>query len=119
MPLSCDCNFPGGFDEFDWLWFEPSDYTEMPYTGRRKRCCSCSEFITVGDDCGEFRRERRTTEFECEQLGWDEGAPIASWWMCGECLGLFYSLRELGYCFDIDESMRSLVREYAEQREPT
>ena len=116
MPLSCDCDYD--YDGDSWFFYAPSDYQIMHYTGRRKRCCSCGEFIKLGAICTEFPRHRwPRTDIELRIYNYDDCAEIemASWWMCEECSDLYFSLTDLGFCFEIGyESMRELVNEYAE-----
>lgn len=52
-------------------------------------------------------------KIEISIYGEDGEVPMASWYMCERCGDLFFSLNELGYCIDIREDMRDLVREYA------
>ena len=47
--------------------------------------------------------------FAVSKLG-DE-VPMASWYMCEECGGVFLSVTELGMCFNLDGDIREQVRE--------
>lgn len=110
MPLSCSC---GEWDGDGWAYWTPRDFTTLK-TSKRKRCCSCKELINIGADCVEFERFRYPiTEVECRIVGdWDIEVELASYWMCGNCGGLFLNLEALGYCIDIEENMRELLKEY-------
>lgn len=44
--------------------------------------------------------------------------PLATWYMCERCGGLFMALEELGFCVDVGDNMIALAKEYGEmQRE--
>lgn len=112
MTLSCDCEYdpePG-----DTIWWPPRDFST--YTGRRKvKCCSCHDKIASGDLCGEFFRDK-IAEGEIEERIYGENGhvPRASWYMCEKCTGLYFSLYDLGFCVNISDDMRTLVKEYAQ-----
>lgn len=112
MSLSCECDFDVSKD---WHYYPPTEYLEMPKYSRRKKCCSCGEFICAGDLCTEFCRYRPATEWEDINLGEDE-IELAPWHMCEECSDLYFSLAELGFCIFLggaDGNMKELVKEYA------
>jgi hypothetical protein len=94
----------------------PDDYTTLK-TRRRKRCCSCKTLIDVGAVCTEFNRYRHPAYDSIEEKIYGEGGevPLASYYHCEKCADIYFSLDELGYCISIDEDMRQLAKEYAEQ----
>ena len=113
MPLMCHC--PESDDATWWFW-PPSDYvTADPKPKRRKRCCSCRQFIEHGAICAKFRRTRDAMD-DIEMRIHGEGAEavaLAPWWLCERCADLYFSLEDLGFCVSPEEDMRELVREYA------
>lgn len=109
MSLSCECDPYDG----EWWYLKPKDYVTAPVLGRRHRCCSCKAFIKPLSLCGRFERERTATEFEEFRLGVTE-IGLAPYWMCESCFDLYLSLEELGFCIELPDNMRELVREYAE-----
>jgi hypothetical protein len=114
MPLSCDCDN----DDPDW-WYRANPVAPLA-TKRSRKCCSCKERIAVGDDAMEFVRWRTPAYESVAERIYGEGGeePLASWWLCDRCAGLYESLDALGFCIGAGEDMRSLAREYAEmQRE--
>ena len=46
-----------------------------------------------------------------EQIYGDE-VPLATWYLCERCAGIFLSLEELGLCAQPDESMDAQLAEY-------
>lgn len=112
MSLSCECSEP------DWFYHEPNDFKPMPFLTKRKRCCSCKKILSPGEPVLEFKRDRPTmTPVEDEIYGGTELVPLANYYHCEVCGGLFFALDELGYCFSPDEPMKRLVKEYNEIRE--
>lgn len=109
MGLSCSCDFD--LDGDSWLYYHPSDFATL-VAAKRKRCCSCGELIGIAQECVEFPRVRGARgEYEERRFGAE--IELASWWMCEDCGGLYFSLSELGYCITLGDDMRSLVAEYA------
>jgi hypothetical protein len=113
MPLSCYCD-----DDGDWWHIPPNDYSVLD-TKRCRKCASCGERIPVGAtvlkmDC--YRSPSDSMGIE-ESIYGDE-VPMAPKYLCERCGDLYLSLAELGYCLNLGEDMRELVRDYAEmQRE--
>lgn len=98
MPLSCDCS-----DDHDWYYSSPDDYTTLD-TKRRKRCVSCCEFIELKSIC---------LKFYCYSIDEDSvEKPLEYLYMCETCGDLFYSLEDLGFCLNMGEDMRELVKDY-------
>ena len=112
MTLSCYCEFekePGMV-----FWYEPKDFSVFQKP-RRKRCSSCWKRINHGDVCAVFQRYK-VPEHEVEVRIYCEDGEIkrASYHLCEECAGLWFSLSELGFnCVDPTENMREVVKEYA------
>lgn len=107
MSVACDCS--GG--DYDWYYIPPKDFQALE-TSRRKRCYSCRELIELGADCGAFDRVRSPiSEVEERIYGEDGEIELAPVFMCEECVGLFWSITELGFCINLEkgERMRDLV----------
>lgn len=109
MSLSCD--FDGGGDAA-WYYKEPSDYTVL-CASRRKRCCSCNALVNVGGVALKFTRFRYPAGDIEESIYCDE-VPLAPWWMCESCADQYFNLEALGFCFSLAENMHDLRREYIE-----
>ena len=111
MGLSCDCEYDA--EPGDVCWSAPTDF--KPHIGRAKCCRSCKATIKSGDLEIEFRRWKiPESEVEYRIYGEDGEIPRASAFFCEKCAGVYLSLDELGYCINIDDDMRELVKEYAE-----
>ena len=116
MSLSCSCDFDT--DDFDGWWWEDHSNFKPVKIGRRKRCCSCKELINIGTENLEFYRYRHAKDDVELNIHGDNPIPLASYFMCEECSGLYLALSELGYgCLDIGEPMKDYVAEYNEMRE--
>lgn len=109
MGVSCGCG-----SDYDWYYTSPSDYSLMPFTGRRKRCRSCTGFINPLDIVGKFDKSRPPLSDIEERIYGDE-VWLAPFYMCEECIDLFFSLQELGYCITLNdgESMHDMAEEAA------
>lgn len=112
MGLSCSCDTD--WDGEGWYYIEPSDYSELT-TSKRKRCCSCSKLIDISSIVAVFQRYRGPKTLVEENIYGEDGEiSIASWYMCEECADMYYSLADLGFCIYLgDQSMRELTTEYA------
>ena len=109
MPLVCECS-----DDYDRYYRQPADFSVLA-TKRRKRCISCRVLIDIGSVVLYFERVRVTlSEIEERIYGEDAEIDLAAQYHCESCGDLFYSLADLGFCVDIEENMRDLVREYAD-----
>jgi len=114
MSLSCTCDHDLSIYDVSWLWCWPSDYTTLT-TKRAKRCCSCNRLIKPGETVAAYERERAPVSAIEERIHGDgEPVPLAAWYHCEICADLAASLEALGFCFQIDDDMRALVRSYAE-----
>jgi hypothetical protein len=112
--LACDCDYG---DDVAW-WHDGPREPKPLATKRMRRCCSCKDRISVGDECVEFVRWHNPGEDSIEYRIYGEDVPLASWWMCERCAGLYESLDGLGFCNLLGQDLRSVCREYAQmQRE--
>lgn len=109
MSLSCDCNFG---DDAEWYYEEPFNYSKLDRK-RATRCCSCEQLIKPNSDCGEFTR-CRDTQTDIEINIYDDLVPLASWFMCADCTGIWLNLSALGYCMDINQPVSNALSEYHE-----
>lgn len=106
MSLSCSC---GDYDDSSWYYTFGKDFTTLQ-TKRSRKCCSCGTKIKPGDDCVKFERNRPPNS-DIEYRIYGNEVPLASWYMCEECGGVFLSVDELGMCFNLDGDIREQVRE--------
>lgn len=113
--LSCSCD---DWDDADW-WYETREVKPLA-TKRWRKCHSCRDLIRPGDDAMEIVRWRNPGYDTIEERIYGEGGevPMASWWLCDRCAGLYESLDDLGFCDLLGQDLRATAREYAEmQRE--
>lgn len=104
--LSCSCDF----NSDGWYYYLPDGFSRFSRK-RRKRCCSCHQFIEIGAQCVEFLRYRTAiTEVE-ERICGDE-IKLASWYMCEWCGEMFFNLESLGYCLTLGDSMKKSLKDY-------
>lgn len=113
MSLSCYCDS----DDADW-YYEPADDFSVLDTKRSRRCCSCGEKIAVGEDVLRFRRFRSPNdEFGIEESIYGDEVPLAPWYMCETCGGLFWAVQDLGMCCDITHNIAGQIKEYRQEEE--
>lgn len=106
MTLSCGCDDSG---VHAW-YFEECGFSTLKTT-RGRRCRSCKTPIKPGATCLELARDRAPrTDLE-ERIYGDE-VPLATWYLCERCGGIFLSLEELGFCVQPSESMDAQLAEY-------
>lgn len=108
MSLSCYCDG----DEADWYFIAADDFISLT-TKRSHKCSSCRTKIKPGDTALEFKRWRPPSE-RCnwiEQAIHGDEVPLASWYMCETCGGLYLSVQELGMCCDIDENIAQQIKD--------
>jgi len=88
----------------------PKDYSILS-TSKRKRCFSCRELIDIGSDVGEFGSWRHPYNDIEERIHGDE-VRMADFYMCEECIGLFWSMTDLGFCISLEkgETMSELAK---------
>lgn len=108
--LTCEC----GDGDFAW-WHEGPKPIAPLVTKRARRCCSCKERIAVGDECSAVPRYRNPNYGSIEERIYGEGGeiPMATYFLCDRCAGLYESLDGLGFCVSLDEDLRETCREYA------
>lgn len=108
MSISCGCDT----DDFAWFYKAPSDFSSLS-TKRSRRCCSCGCSLKHGDTVAEFERHRHPRDEIEERIWSDNDIPMASWFMCEACGGLFMALEENGFCITLrkGENMRDLVKQ--------
>ena len=107
MSLSCSCSEDG-----DRWHYGPQDYSPLA-TKRSRKCVSCGSRIAVGDLSVRFERARIPNNDIEERIYGDEVAMPPAF-MCERCGDLCNSLDELGFCINLGDDMRELVKEYAE-----
>jgi hypothetical protein len=115
MTLSCYCDE----DASDW-WYTSDGEVGPLATKRSRRCCSCKDRIAVGDDCRAFVRWQNPRPDSIAERIYGEGGeePLATWYMCDRCAGLYESLDSLGFCDLLGMNMVQAARAYADmQRE--
>ena len=107
MSVSCDCT-----SDYDWFFQAPVDYSILE-TAQRKRCFSCETLIYLGADVGVFRAWRTPHDDIEERIYGEDGeVPRADFYMCEECVGLYWSITDLGFCIELvrGEPMRELAK---------
>lgn len=109
MSLSCYCDDGEGSD---WYYRPADDFTTLA-TKRSRKCSSCHTKIKPGETALEFERWRPPSD-RCnwieETIHGDE-VPLASFYMCETCGGLFMSVQELGMCCDITENVARQIKD--------
>lgn len=102
MSVACDCD-----TDSDWYYYPPKDFENLS-TKRSRKCFSCGERIAIGDECASFDRYRRTNDWDwggLEERIYGDEYPLATWYACETCAGLYFSIAELGYCVMIGDGM--------------
>ena len=105
MSLSCDCD-----TDCDWCYEHSGDFDALN-TKRSRKCCSCGSKISPGDTVLRFWRYRYPLGDIEERIYCDE-VPLAPWFMCETCGGLFMAIDEAGMCCDIRENIADQIKEY-------
>lgn len=105
--MSIGCGICEG--DGDWWYYGPQDYSILG-TKRSRRCFSCNHRIAVGDECAAFPRARSVRDEwsvagDIEERIYGDEVPLATWYACEECAGVYFSLVELGYCLLIGDGM--------------
>lgn len=114
MSLSCSCE---SYDA-DWYYSPPDDFTTLA-TKRSRKCCSCGAKVSPGDTVMEFTRWRAPSD-RCnyiEEAIFGDEVPLAPWFMCETCGGLFLAVDDLGMCCDIGENIAHQIKEYRAEEE--
>lgn len=107
--MSLYCDYDGG-DGYDWYWTADNDERPLK-TKRSRKCCSCGEKIEVGALSRKVSRFRPPNGDIEERIHGDE-VTMAAMYFCETCSGLAYSLDELGFCYSIEESLATQIKEY-------
>lgn len=97
MGVSCGC---AAYDDCEWWYESASDFAPLT-TKRSRKCYSCGEKIAVGDDSLRLRRYKRA-ETDIEERIYGDEVPLAPYYFCETCGGLYFSITELGYCVVLD-----------------
>ena len=106
MTLSCGCD-----DYGDHAWyFEERGFSTLK-TKRGRRCRSCKTLLKLGAECLRLARWRGPRTDVEDRIHGDE-VPLAAWYLCERCAGIYLSLEELGFCLNPEESMDSQLAEY-------
>jgi len=87
-------------------------------TKYRRRCCSCNNFINIGDVTAAIYRYK-VPENDIEERIYGEEVPLATKYLCEECADLNASLQELGYCISPLDNQHELIKEYTNMKELT
>ena len=114
MSLSCSCDSDGA----DWYYEHSGDFAVLD-TKRSRKCCSCGNKVAPGDTVLRLWRWRTPSDrcdFIEESIYGDE-VPLAPWFMCETCGGLFLSVDELGMCCDINENIANQIKDYRSEEE--
>ncbi len=100
MSVACSCDGDG-----DWYYYGPSDFQVLD-TKYSRKCMSCGERIAVGAECASFPRYRPPNDdHEMEDRIYGDEVPMATWYACETCAGVYFSITELGYCVMIGDGM--------------
>lgn len=112
--LSCDCDYG---DDPSW-WYDDQREVSPLSTKRGRRCVSCKAWIKVGDDCKPFPRWRNPgyDTIEAKIFGDGGEVPMATWYLCDRCAGLYESLDGLGFCDLLGQNLIEACREYAQMQ---
>ena len=110
MSLSCSCN-----DDAEW-YYEPDDDYSILNTKQRRKCCSCHGCIKRGDIVLSMRCWKYPEYGSIKEkiYGEDGEVPMPMKYLCERCADLYLSLNELGFCINLGDDMRELVKQYAE-----
>jgi hypothetical protein len=110
MPLACGCDdYDGGDADY---YYESLEFVPLA-TKNRRRCKSCKKVLEHGETVLKIARYRYwITEIEEKIYGDGEAIPIADWYHCERCGGIFLSLQELGFCMDPNDKMDTVLSEY-------
>ncbi len=114
--LSCSCDN----DDAEWFYDDTKEVAPLA-TKRMRRCCSCKERISVGDDCKPFPRWRNVSDYSDPEVLvriYGEGGEFAlpTWYLCDRCAGLYESLDGLGFCGMLGDNLVQTCREYGQMQ---
>lgn len=107
-----------GMDDGDFDYWHDDGRVMTLRTRRARRCASCRDKIEVGDECMAFARWRTPAPDSVAERIYGDEEPLATWYLCERCAGLYEALDELGFCGLLGQDLRRVAREYADmQRE--
>jgi hypothetical protein len=109
MSLSCSCEVDGA----EWYYESQEDFRVLQ-TKRSRKCCSCNSKIEVGQDSLRFHRYRDPSD-RCDYIEesiYGDQVPLASWYMCETCGGLYFAVQDLNMCCDISENIAQQIKQY-------
>lgn len=106
MSISCSCDS----DDAEWYYTPKEDFSILQ-TKRSRKCCSCGSKLSVGSEVLHFVRWKSPETYVEERIYGDE-VPLASWYMCETCGGLYMAVQDLGMCCDISENIAGQIKEY-------
>jgi hypothetical protein len=114
--LSCSCDN----DDAEWFYDDTKEVAPLA-TKRMRRCCSCKERISVGDDCKPFPRWRNVSYYSDPEVLvriYGDGGEFAlpTWYLCDRCAGLYESLDGLGFCGMLGDNLVQTCREYGQMQ---
>lgn len=110
MSLSCTCDFDGDSDRY----YETADDFSALDTKRSRKCCSCKTKVKPGDEVLKLRRYRDPSD-RCnyiEESIYGDEVPLAPYYMCETCGGLYFAVQDLGMRCDIERDLKVQIREY-------
>ena len=111
--MSLFCEWDG--DGAEWYYeCESEDFVVLD-TKRGRRCCSCKKPVRPGEEVVKFRRYRPPSD-RCnhiEESIYGDEVPMADWYMCEECGGLYMAITELKLCHTLGGDIRAEIKEYA------
>lgn len=108
MSLSCECDIDG---DYAWYYFGPPQELIRLSTKRTRKCCSCGGKLSLGDEVGAFERYRDPAN-DIEERIYGDQVPLATWYACEKCWGLFWAVTDLGMCFSIGEDIAQQIKDY-------
>lgn len=109
MSLSCTCDFE---DDADW-YFESADDFSILTTKQSRKCCSCKTKIKPGEEALRLRRYRDPSDiYGIEESIYGDEVPLAAYYMCETCGGLYFAVQDSGMCCDIERDLKKQIREY-------
>jgi hypothetical protein len=107
--LECACGEWDG--ESGSAYFPDNQLRKLEDGKRKKRCKSCENPISHGEECLRIARER-ASRHEIEESIYGDTVPVASWYLCAGCGEVFLNLENAGYCPDPSENQGWLLREH-------
>ena len=112
--LSCKCAFDGDAESY---YSCNHDFTVLQ-TSTKKRCQSCQKLINKDATVVKFDRWRDPRS-DVEENIYISEVPLAPWYYCEECGGLWLTLSGLGYCLKIGNNIQNDMEDYRKLHNPT